>query len=121
MSSNQGWYYALIDWFARNAVAANLLMMILLLGGLYTVFTIKWLGGGARLQAGSTYANRGYYFNSELGNVKATADDLLTNTFVDEVGLELWSPRKVDVYQTGTNFVVMAASSARGTLSPNWM
>ena len=41
MSQKQGWYYALIDWFARNAVAANLLMMILLLGGLYTVFTIK--------------------------------------------------------------------------------
>ena len=41
MNQNQGWYYAIIDWFARNAVAANLLMLILLLGGLYTVFTIK--------------------------------------------------------------------------------
>jgi len=36
-----GWYAAIIDWFARNAVAANLLMLILLLGGLYSVFTIK--------------------------------------------------------------------------------
>jgi multidrug efflux pump subunit AcrB len=41
VSSNQGWYYALIDWFARNAVAANLLMAILLAGGLYSVLTIK--------------------------------------------------------------------------------
>jgi len=41
VSSNQGWYYALIDWFARNAVAANLLMLILLAGGLYSVLTIK--------------------------------------------------------------------------------
>jgi len=38
---NQGPYAALIDWFARNSVAANLLMVILLAGGLYTVFTIK--------------------------------------------------------------------------------
>jgi multidrug efflux pump subunit AcrB len=38
---NQGPYAALINWFARNAVAANLLMFILLVGGLYTVFTIK--------------------------------------------------------------------------------
>ena len=41
MSSGNGWYYALIDWFARNAVAANLLMTILLVGGLYSVMTIK--------------------------------------------------------------------------------
>jgi multidrug efflux pump subunit AcrB len=38
---NRGPYAALIDWFARNAVAANLLMVILLAGGLFTVFTIK--------------------------------------------------------------------------------
>ncbi len=37
----RGPYESLIDWFARNAVAANLLMVILLAGGLYTVFTIK--------------------------------------------------------------------------------
>jgi len=41
VNQKQGWYYAIIEWFARNAVAANLLMLILLLGGLYTVFTIK--------------------------------------------------------------------------------
>ena len=33
MNDRQGWYYAIIEWFARNAVAANLLMAILLLGG----------------------------------------------------------------------------------------
>ncbi len=37
----RGPYESLINWFARNAVAANLLMVILLAGGLYTVFTIK--------------------------------------------------------------------------------
>ncbi len=34
-------YTALIGWFARNPVAANLLMFILVLGGLYNAFTIK--------------------------------------------------------------------------------
>lgn len=34
-------YAALIEWFARNPVAANLLMIIILLGGLYNAFTIK--------------------------------------------------------------------------------
>jgi multidrug efflux pump subunit AcrB len=37
----QGPYEALISWFARNAVAANLLMVILLAGGLFTALTIK--------------------------------------------------------------------------------
>jgi multidrug efflux pump subunit AcrB len=34
-------YIALIEWFARNSVAANLLMAILLAGGLFSAFTIK--------------------------------------------------------------------------------
>jgi len=38
---SHGPYHGLITWFARNSVAANLLMAILLAGGLYTVFTIK--------------------------------------------------------------------------------
>ncbi|MBT8058691.1 MAG: efflux RND transporter permease subunit, partial [Gammaproteobacteria bacterium] len=37
----RGPYASLIDWFARNSVAANLLVVILLAGGLFTVFTIK--------------------------------------------------------------------------------
>jgi len=41
VNTNHGPYYALIEWFARNAVAANLLMIILLAGGLYSVATIK--------------------------------------------------------------------------------
>ncbi|MCP4046243.1 MAG: efflux RND transporter permease subunit, partial [Gammaproteobacteria bacterium] len=41
MKTGHGWYYAIIEWFARNAVAANLLMVILLAGGLYSVATIK--------------------------------------------------------------------------------
>jgi len=41
VTKNHGPYYALIEWFARNAVAANLLMFILLLGGLYSAVTIK--------------------------------------------------------------------------------
>jgi multidrug efflux pump subunit AcrB len=38
---SQGPYASLITWFARNSVAANLLMVILLAGGFYTVLTIK--------------------------------------------------------------------------------
>jgi len=38
---NKGPYAAMINWFARNHVAANLLMGILLLGGVYSAFTIK--------------------------------------------------------------------------------
>ncbi|MBT8047004.1 MAG: efflux RND transporter permease subunit [Xanthomonadales bacterium] len=38
---NQGPYESLIIWFARNSVAANLLMFILLVGGFFTVLTIK--------------------------------------------------------------------------------
>ncbi len=34
-------YESLIEWFARNSVAANLLMAILLAGGLVSAFTIK--------------------------------------------------------------------------------
>ncbi|HMB60286.1 MAG TPA: efflux RND transporter permease subunit, partial [Xanthomonadales bacterium] len=34
-------FEALIAWFARNSVAANLLMFILIVGGVFTVFTIK--------------------------------------------------------------------------------
>ena len=41
MRTGHGWYYAIIEWFARNAVAANLLMAILLAGGLYSLTTIK--------------------------------------------------------------------------------
>lgn len=38
---NKGPFAALIDWFARNAVAANLLMVILLAGGFASVLSIK--------------------------------------------------------------------------------
>ena len=38
---NKGPYESLITWFAHNHVAANLLMVILLAGGLYSAFTIK--------------------------------------------------------------------------------
>lgn len=34
-------YLAMIDWFARNTVAANLLMIILLVGGAFIAMTIK--------------------------------------------------------------------------------
>ena len=37
----KGPYAAMIDWFARNHVAANLLMAILLVGGIYSAFNIK--------------------------------------------------------------------------------
>ena len=30
MKTGHGWYYAIIEWFARNHVAANLLMLMIL-------------------------------------------------------------------------------------------
>ena len=30
-----------VNWFARNAVAANLLMVLIVAGGLFTAFTVK--------------------------------------------------------------------------------
>ncbi|MDX1459542.1 MAG: efflux RND transporter permease subunit [Xanthomonadales bacterium] len=38
---SRNWYESIIEWFARNSVAANLLMIVLLAGGLVTSFTIK--------------------------------------------------------------------------------
>lgn len=38
---NHNPYESLIAWFAKNSVAANLLMFILLVGGLFSVLTIK--------------------------------------------------------------------------------
>lgn len=38
---DRNWYQSIITWFAGNHVAANLLMVILLAGGLFTTFTIK--------------------------------------------------------------------------------
>ncbi len=40
-TTGQSPFDALIGWFARNSVAANLLMFILIAGGLYTALTIK--------------------------------------------------------------------------------
>ena len=36
-----GWFHSIISWFARNIVAANLLMAILMGGGIYSAITIK--------------------------------------------------------------------------------
>ncbi|MEM9531253.1 MAG: efflux RND transporter permease subunit [Pseudomonadota bacterium] len=41
MQQQPNWYESIISWFARNPVAANLLMTVLLLGGLFTALTIK--------------------------------------------------------------------------------
>ncbi|MEE4329990.1 MAG: hypothetical protein V2J10_03930, partial [Wenzhouxiangella sp.] len=40
MTPERNWYTNIIAWFAHNPVAANLLMVSLLLGGLVTAFTI---------------------------------------------------------------------------------
>ncbi|KAL9178843.1 hypothetical protein ACHAXT_003974 [Thalassiosira profunda] len=83
----------------------------------YTVFTPNWwrftVGNG--LQAGSTYTNRGYYFISNLGSVEATAESLLSDIAIDEIGLEEWTPRLVNIYATGQTFIVKAALTAGGT------
>ena len=39
--NQHNWYESIIAWFAENSVAANLLMVVLLSGGLVTAFTIK--------------------------------------------------------------------------------
>ena len=41
MNNSHGWYYNIIEWFARNAVAANLLMFFLLLAGAFTGLNMK--------------------------------------------------------------------------------
>ncbi len=38
---NLNWYESIINWFARNSVAANLLMGVLLVGGFVSALTIK--------------------------------------------------------------------------------
>ncbi|WP_376696277.1 efflux RND transporter permease subunit [Wenzhouxiangella sp. EGI_FJ10305] len=40
MSLERNWYGNIIAWFAHNSVAANLLMLCLLVGGIVTAFTI---------------------------------------------------------------------------------
>lgn len=40
MTPERNWYGHIIAWFAHNSVAANLLMVVLVLGGLYSAFTI---------------------------------------------------------------------------------
>jgi len=38
--TNRGWYGNIIAWFAHNSVAANLLMLALVVGGVFTAITI---------------------------------------------------------------------------------
>eukprot|EP00584_Thalassiosira_punctigera_P005954 CAMPEP_0172540772 /NCGR_PEP_ID=MMETSP1067-20121228/11704_1 /TAXON_ID=265564 ORGANISM="Thalassiosira punctigera, Strain Tpunct2005C2" /NCGR_SAMPLE_ID=MMETSP1067 /ASSEMBLY_ACC=CAM_ASM_000444 /LENGTH=776 /DNA_ID=CAMNT_0013326685 /DNA_START=99 /DNA_END=2425 /DNA_ORIENTATION=+ len=80
----------------------------------YTVFTINWLGNGARLEAGSTYTNKAFMFTGPLGAVKATADGLVDKTHADEIDLERWNPRSVEIYADAANsrYAVLAAHSA---------
>lgn len=40
--TDRGWYGNIISWFAHNSVAANLLMWSLILGGIFSVFTITY-------------------------------------------------------------------------------
>jgi hypothetical protein len=79
----------------------------------FTVLEMSW-AGQARLRAGDTYTNRGYYFSSNLGSVKETADILRDKIVVDKIGFEEWSPRVVNIYTAGTNFVAKAATSSQG-------
>ena len=79
----------------------------------FTVLEMSW-AGQARLRAGDTYTNRGYYFSSNLGSVKETADILRDKIVVDKIGLEEWSPRVVHIYTAGSNFVAKAALLSGG-------
>lgn len=74
----------------------------------FTVFTINWLGNIA-LSAGSTYSNRSFMFQSNLGNVKATAENLVPKVMIDHIEQNEWNSRNVDVYTFMSDFVVNAA------------
>lgn len=78
-----------------------------------TVFTVNWMGAGARLSGGETYHNRGFMFSSELESVETMATDLTAKTYIDKIELTDWSPRDIDIYQdsTGTSIVALAESS----------
>lgn len=41
MNTSRNWYESIITWFAHNSVAANLLMFILIVGGIWSYTTIK--------------------------------------------------------------------------------
>lgn len=79
----------------------------------YTVFVINW-HNGARLEPSSTYTNRGYYFASNLGSVHETAGSLRSKVAIDEIALEDWSPRRLDIYESSSKFIIKAASSSGG-------
>jgi hypothetical protein len=81
----------------------------------YTVHTIRWRTEGSRLVPGNAHISRLFYFGSDLGSAEATATDLETKTFADTVLLGDWTPRKIDVYESGGKFVVMAAETTGGT------
>jgi hypothetical protein len=79
----------------------------------FTVLEMSW-SGQARLKAGDTYMNRGYYFSSNLGSVQETADILRNKIVVDKIGFEEWTPRVVHIYKAGSNFIAKAALSSGG-------
>ena len=79
----------------------------------FTVFTINWYGQ-AKLEPGATYSNRGFYFQSKLRDVQTTAQDLRGKTDAEKINLEEWSPRNVDMFQSGTSLAVVAAATAEG-------
>jgi hypothetical protein len=83
----------------------------------YTVFTINWFGFAVRLVPGSAYVNRAYYFISELGNVEATANNLVEKTYATQINNEDWTPRMVGIYSStddGNEFTIVTASSVHG-------
>jgi len=81
----------------------------------YTVYTINYWQAGAKLAPGNTFSKRAFFFTSDLGDAKTTADSLIPKVVPDKIAVERWNPRAVDIYATGTSFDVVAASSAEGT------
>jgi len=80
----------------------------------YSVFTVRWFAFGARLPPGQTFNFRIYNFVGDLDSATEKADELLPGVFSTDIDPEQWSPRKVDVYQSGNYFASVAASSAGG-------
>lgn len=80
----------------------------------YTVFTVNWMGSGARLSAGQMYSNRGFYSVGNLASTKSTAEILRDNVVIDKINYNDWTPRAVGIYKHDTTFDVVPVTMVAG-------
>ena len=72
---------------------------------------------GSKLEPGGSYSTRQYLVSSDLGSVKAIADPLRDQVVIEEHNENEYTPRNVDLYQLGSRFAAVAASSSSSTTS----